>query len=146
MIDNYSLLKFSLKNATTYRREIDQEKTKEENDGILNSVSAAVFGDDVRYKIIAETHLELQKMNDKYLEIDDSFTYLSPAQCIKVKFFDNLFFERDSKIDEELWEAYASILGYTSAIKMLEKEFKNSYISERIIYFTLNCFLKFLKK
>lgn len=71
---------------------------------------------------------EAHPIIDQYISVDANFGYVPPAQCIRVKKFDDNFFE-EGGFDKAQWTAYAKLLG-KNVMDMLSYYFKDRLISE----------------
>lgn len=100
----------------------------------------------IQYSTTEEHFLEKARIFDDFMTLDDTFQTVPPAEAIRVRTFKTQTVEVDgestevpffvNRNDEEQWQAYANILGYTEAYKLLEEHFAGRLISEwdRIFY------------
>jgi Papain-like cysteine protease AvrRpt2/N-acetylmuramoyl-L-alanine amidase len=134
---------------TVTRQEFDVSTTlKSAAVAALTGGISLLFGGDDTTKTVSEKVIAIGAIFDQFMELDANYETVPPAQCIRVKTFGNVrisyfnfseiysidkggidFFE-GSKIDKNLWTAYASILGYSSVTDMLEYYFAGKLISE----------------
>jgi Papain-like cysteine protease AvrRpt2 len=134
---------------TVTRQEFDVGTTlKSAAVAALTGGISLLFGGDDTTKTVSEKVIAIGAIFDQFMELDANYETVPPAQCIRVKTFGNVrisyfnfseiysidkggidFFE-GSKIDKNLWTAYASILGYSSVTDMLEYYFAGKLISE----------------
>lgn len=85
-----------------------------------------------------------ERIFDGFMHLDANYEYVAPARCIRVNNFRDftiklpwgnitiapIDFFQGAQVDKKLWDAYASILGYTDTLDMLEYYFKGRLISE----------------
>lgn len=91
------------------------------------------------------THTQVkQAIFDAFMTLDANYASVPPAECIRVTNFaptsigvggvavpvQGLDFFQDGVNDRELWTRYATLLGYSDVLKMLDYYFKGRLISE----------------
>lgn len=113
--------------------------------GVLTGGLSFLVGGVGGTKTVSEQMLAKGQIFDAFLQLDANYESVPPAKCIRVVNFrpvpmtifgqtftvsgGDSFFE-DSIIDKKLWTTYASILGYSDVLDMLEYYFKGRLISE----------------
>lgn len=93
-----------------------------------------------QYSTTEEVIQERARIFDQFMTLDDNFQTVPPAQAIRVHTFAPQPVEVDgtstevpffqNRNDEEQWQAYANILGFTEAYELLEEYFAGNLISE----------------
>jgi Papain-like cysteine protease AvrRpt2 len=66
---------------------------------------------------------------DKYMTLDSDYENKPPAQAIRIKFFDESFFDNDAAA-KEAWNGYAELLERPSGIALLREYFKDRPIAQ----------------
>ncbi|MEN9867479.1 MAG: hypothetical protein RL748_3069, partial [Pseudomonadota bacterium] len=66
---------------------------------------------------------------DEYMDLDSDYETKPPAQAIRIKKFDNSFFNNDQTA-LEAWTGYASLLGRGTAVQLLREFFQDRPIAQ----------------
>ena len=91
--------------------------------GPLGVVVGGIFDSDGNVKI------EAQSIIDEYVEVNANYASVPPAQSIRVKFFDDLFFDNDAT-SLRAWTSYANLLGRADVYSLLKEFFENQLVSD----------------
>ncbi|MGA9188105.1 MAG: papain-like cysteine protease family protein [Methanosarcina sp.] len=91
--------------------------------GPLGAVVGGIFDSDGNIKI------EAQSIIDDYIEVNANYASVPPAQSIRVKFIDELFFDND-ETSKRAWISYANLLEKQSVESLLNEFFKNQLVSD----------------
>lgn len=108
--------------------------------GAVGTAVGADIGSDTQTTVT----LVKKQIFDSFMQLDANYETVPPAQCIRVTNFQptsmtiagitiqisGLDFFENSIIDKNLWTTYASILGYSNVLDMLDYYFKNRLIAE----------------
>lgn len=135
------ILSLPIISRTTYREEIDFEATAK--------AAACSFGLSLLFgpstKTVAETVAVKAQVFDEFMNMAGNWESVPPAQSMSIRSFQprmvkfdfitggipqgSDFFGND-KLDEDLWTAYASLLGFSNVHDFMDEYFKNKLIAD----------------
>jgi hypothetical protein len=110
---------------------------------VLTGGLSLLAGDDGS-KTVSEQVLARAKIFDAFMQLDANYQTVPPAKCIRITNFRQVqiklwgavlnisggdFFE-EGLVDRRAWQAYATILGYSDVLDMMDYYFKDRLIAE----------------